>query len=112
MEVHHLLVARHAERATDGSYNFLGAGFDYIWADSLPYLTLLNVAAKVSFDRADSQIAHEFGVKLVDPDGEGMLEAGPIPVPQHEIPPERDCFNIQFNIVFNGLVFFTALCQF
>lgn len=109
MEVHYLLVARHAEQAPDGSHNFLGAGFDYIWAKSLPHLISLHFAAKVIFDRTDlqeSQVIHEVSMKLVDPDGELLFEAGPNSLPPGDIPPDLDFYNNHIMFTFNGLVFF------
>lgn len=111
MEVHYLLVARHAERAPDGSHNFLGAGFDYIWAESLPHMISLHFAAKVIFDLADlqeSQVIHEISMKLVDPDGEVMLDAGPKLIPPGNIPPDCDIYNAHIMFTFNGLVFYKA----
>ena len=90
MEVDYLILARHAERALDGSFNVLGAAVDVQPTPEFPVVyPAFYVLAKITLQQTDLDRPHVIMVRFKDQNDEVMISAGDMLIPVQELPPDR-----------------------
>ena len=109
IEVHYLILARHAEPTSDGAFNALGAGMAGLVVTALPAVfPIFYVLSKVIFEQEDLDREHIMGLRVLDPTGETIAGYSQVAVPYEEkLAPDRPFLHANSTLGLHNLLFKT-----